>query len=340
MIAARILIPLACALLLAAPRATALDAAGIGIAGSGLPGSTQILPAGCQDQALAVVPDDGFSTLTLLPRFLRDDDRDIWHVLPGRADKGYMLRLLSGYTGSSLHSQPRGNGVLVGLARGGNDLWRIDRASGNRVRIVQVSDGRALTVHNCGRIELTAGRPQADDPATQFVLGGVPGDHAIGLPEKQNMELVSIPSRKVLDVFGQRRDDGAPLVLWDGWGGPNQSFRIVRKGYARVLLQLPFSGKVLDANPSGGPGTPIYQWGDWGGANQQWLVYLRRFRQPDGSVFVVNAQTGLCLAIGGDARSNGAPLIAQACTFAEHQLFGFSPQRPGPQGQAETRVVD
>lgn len=331
---------LSLALLSCSLSAAALDAKDISIPGSGLPSSTQLVPASCQGEAVAVVPEDGYSTLTLVQRFARGDDRDIWHVLPGYASKGYMLRLLSGYTGSSLHPTPRNNGVWVGAARNDNDLWRITPVSGNRVRISTVRDGRALAVRGCGRIEMTAAAPREDDLDTHFLLVGVPGDHRIGLPEKQNLELVSIPSRKVLDVFGQRRDDGAPLVLWDGWGGPNQGFRIVKKGVARVLLQLPFSGKVLDANPAGGPGTPIYQWGEWGGVNQQWLVYLRRFRQPDGSVFVVNAQTGFCLAIGGDARSNGAPLIAQPCNFSEPQLFGFAPQRPAPQGQTETRVVD
>lgn len=330
---------LSIALLVTLP-ASAFESKDISMPGRGLPTSTQLVPAGCQESALAVVPDDGFSTLTLVQRFAHGDDRDIWHVLPGRSSKGYMLRLLSGYTGSSLHPTPRNHGVTVGRSRNEDDLWRIESAGNSRVRIVTVHDGRALAVRSCTQIGMTPAAPPADDLDTQFLLGGVPGGHRIGLPEKQNMELVSIPSRKVLDVFGHNRRDGAELVLWDGWGGPNQTFRIIKKGEARVLLQLPFSGKVLDANPAGGSGTAIYQWGDWGGPNQQWLVYLRRFRQPDGSVFIANAQTGLCLAIGGDARANGAPLLAQPCTFAENQLFGFQPQRPGPAGQAETRAVD
>lgn len=329
----------ACWLFCATAQGQGRETRDLGVQG-GLPTTTQLVPAACQDSALAVVPNDGYSELTLRPRFGEGDDREVWHLLPGHYSKGYMLRLLSGYTGSSLHTQPRGNGVMVGLARERNDLWRVEPRAAGRVRLLSVQDGRALAVRRCGRIEMQATPLSDGDLDIEFALPGIPGLSALPLAEGRNLELVSRPSGKVLDVFGQRRDDGAPLVLWDAWGGANQAFRIVRKGPARVALQLPFSKKVLDANPTGGPGTAIYQWSDWGGPNQQWLVYFRRIREPDGSVFVVNAQTGFCLGIGGDARSNGAPLISQACDFAERQLFGLTPQRPLPAGQAETRVVD
>jgi hypothetical protein len=90
-----------------------------------------------------------------------------------------------------------------------------------------------------------------------------------------NSRLVSRRSGKCLDVRGESRDDGAPVIQWQCHGGANQQWRLeaVGTGYRFVARH---SGKCLDvAGSSTDDGTAIIQWQCHGGANQTWLVRER-----------------------------------------------------------------
>jgi hypothetical protein len=69
------------------------------------------------------------------------------------------------------------------------------------------------------------------------------------------------------------KDNGAPIVQWDWWGGDNQKWRLEHVGGGIARIVSVHSGKVLDVkDASRDNGAPIVQWDWWGGDNQKWQL--------------------------------------------------------------------
>src|SRR5262245_38626634 len=79
-----------------------------------------------------------------------------------------------------------------------------------------------------------------------------------------------VHSGKVLDVSGESRQDGAPVIQWDWHGGPNQKFRVFHLGAEVYFIMAVHSGKVLDVRGvSKDNGAGVIQYRLNGGPNQQ-----------------------------------------------------------------------
>jgi len=78
-----------------------------------------------------------------------------------------------------------------------------------------------------------------------------------------------------IDVANLWTQDGAPVIQYPYWGGPNQNWVLEPTSGSYYQLVSENSGKCLDV--TGGPaatddGVPVQQWTCWGGANQQWIL--------------------------------------------------------------------
>jgi beta-galactosidase len=94
-----------------------------------------------------------------------------------------------------------------------------------------------------------------------------------------NWQLTNIKSGLVMDVAGQKTDNGTALEIWQGNGGANQQFALVpRPDGVSYGIKGVQSGRVIDDNNSGTSPTSygatnvsaITLWDDNGGGNQSW----------------------------------------------------------------------
>jgi beta-galactosidase len=94
-----------------------------------------------------------------------------------------------------------------------------------------------------------------------------------------NWQLTNIKSGLVMDVTGQKTDNGTALEIWQGNGGANQQFALVpRPDGVSYGIKGVQSGRVIDDNNSGTSPTSygttnvsaITLWDDNGGGNQSW----------------------------------------------------------------------
>ncbi|CAM5649893.1 non-reducing end alpha-L-arabinofuranosidase family hydrolase [Streptomyces violaceorubidus] len=78
--------------------------------------------------------------------------------------------------------------------------------------------------------------------------------------------LRGVGSNRRLDVVGGSQTDGAPVQLYDRWGGANQQWTSTDANQLTV-----YGDKCLDdPGHATAPGTRVQIWSCSGGANQQW----------------------------------------------------------------------
>jgi hypothetical protein len=76
---------------------------------------------------------------------------------------------------------------------------------------------------------------------------------------------------RCLDVAGLSQDNGADVIVWDCWGGPNQQWAIRLEGSFAISLRARHSNKCLDVFAfSQDVGGKVVQWDCWGALNQMW----------------------------------------------------------------------
>ncbi len=88
--------------------------------------------------------------------------------------------------------------------------------------------------------------------------------------------IMSVYSRKCIDVTGAGQYNGANLQQWDCDNGPNQKFRLERTNDGSFLIRPIHSNKCLEvAGWNRKNRGNIQQWDCHGGANQQWWLRQR-----------------------------------------------------------------
>jgi hypothetical protein len=126
---------------------------------------------------------------------------------------------------------------------------------------------------------------------------------------------VNQASGKVLDVTGGSLDDGAPVIQWSYWNGPNQRWQLVPNGIfpPTVRIVAEHSGKVLEvAGGSRDDGAQV-QKGDWTQAlHQQWWV----LPADSGLCHVINPATGKALEVYASSRDTAAASTSGPSTAA------------------------
>ncbi|MFB7591238.1 RICIN domain-containing protein [Streptomyces sp. NPDC056169] len=124
---------------------------------------------------------------------------------------------------------------------------------------------------------------------------------------------------KCLAIYGQAPPQGAPAVLWDCNGNPDQRWTHVAAGEGYVKLANDNNGCIDIPNSSREWGVQAIQWTCHNGHNQQWRV------EPlaDSSFRLRNRVSGLCLDASGYGGSNGTPLIQWECNGGNNQRWAF-----------------
>jgi hypothetical protein len=134
-------------------------------------------------------------------------------------------------------------------------------------------------------------------------------------------------TRMVLDVQGPSTDNGAPIHLWQWYGGESQYWCMAPQGFkingANVYkLRNLSTGKCLDIEgPWADDGTSVHQWGcneytyyD----SQQWAEIA-----VNGGYMFNNAFSQTCLDVREWGTTNGSPLQIWTCgdTSKSNQIF-------------------
>lgn len=133
-----------------------------------------------------------------------------------------------------------------------------------------------------------------------------------------------LASRRVLEIRaegGPSNDNGAPLQLWDWWGGENQQFQFTSLDGHSAQLVVRNSGKALDINNgSQDQGARIQQWNSSGADHQ-------RFRWRAGAAPIILRGTGQCLQA--DGTGDGADVRLADALCLPSQLFRLDPLGEG-----------
>ncbi|MEO1368470.1 MAG: RICIN domain-containing protein, partial [Acidobacteriota bacterium] len=141
-----------------------------------------------------------------------------------------------------------------------------------------------------------------------------------GVAHGQSGQLVGLGD-KCVDVFQSSTDAGAPVVLWECTGNPNQqwSFQEVRnfpidQFFLYEIVGL--GGQCLQPGPVGSSGFPEIEMGPCGTADSEWGT-----SQLNGEFRLIHEPTQLCLDVLGSNTANGTPMIAFECRDQANQLF-------------------
>jgi hypothetical protein len=114
-------------------------------------------------------------------------------------------------------------------------------------------------------------------------------------------------ANKCLDVTDVSNADGAPLQIWDCFGGENQRFTSTAAGELRVTIRG--VTKCVDAaGNQTGDGTRIIIWSCHGGANQKW--------NPNSDNTITGVQSGKCLDVNDNGTANGSIVHLWSCKSA------------------------
>ncbi len=130
--------------------------------------------------------------------------------------------------------------------------------------------------------------------------------------------LVGQQSARCLDVQGASRDAGAPLILWDCWGGANQHWTLPpagERGEVRVYGTLCLD--VWGAQGNDGDRASIFPC--HGGANQQWTLTAA------GELRGLNDK---CLDVWGAGTANGSEVRVYGCHGGANQRWDAAAAAP------------
>ncbi|HWO68305.1 MAG TPA: RICIN domain-containing protein [Umezawaea sp.] len=98
-------------------------------------------------------------------------------------------------------------------------------------------------------------------------------DQPVTVLADQYFEIKSQLTGRCLDVRGADNGDGAPVDVYDCWGGANQKWRLADVGGGLFEIHPLNSQRCLDiAGPGGDPGAPAMQWNCWKGSKQHWRL--------------------------------------------------------------------
>ncbi|MFD7629323.1 ricin-type beta-trefoil lectin domain protein [Streptomyces sp. NPDC059851] len=122
--------------------------------------------------------------------------------------------------------------------------------------------------------------------------------------------LLSMHSGKALDVAGWA--PGAPLQIWEYWGGPNQDFTFNDDNELRV-----FGNHCLDGG-AGTPNTRVTSEPCSGADSQKWVGGTSI---PTSIPSIFHAKSGLCLDVSSWGTDNGNPVILWDCNAADNQKW-------------------
>lgn len=131
---------------------------------------------------------------------------------------------------------------------------------------------------------------------------------------------------KCLEVYGIAQHDGADVVQWDCWNGPNQHWILIPTDGIWHEIRNRHSNKCLEVyDHAYWPGADVVQWTCWGGWNQQWAVY-----SPAGSQWLHliprNAMAngvGSCAGVPYLNIDNGADVVLESCDANTSRMWGF-----------------
>ena len=113
----------------------------------------------------------------------------------------------------------------------------------------------------------------------------------------------------IVDVSGQNRANGAPIIMYSKNGQDNQRFRLTREG----VIECKQTYKVIDI-PGHDRGV-VHMWENKGLAHQLW-------RYNDG--YIENPATGVVLEIPGANMNKGTRLAVNRKTGGINQKWRFN----------------
>ncbi|MFD5405126.1 ricin-type beta-trefoil lectin domain protein [Streptomyces griseorubiginosus] len=132
-----------------------------------------------------------------------------------------------------------------------------------------------------------------------------------GIPGTNGVALVGAASHRCAGLEKNTVTDGSQAILWDCFGGQNETFTQTSRGELVV-----YGNKCLDADGSGTTnGTKVIIWACNGGTNQKWTV------RSDGTV--TDDLSGLCLDAEAAATANGTKLILWTCNGQSNQQWAL-----------------
>ena len=121
------------------------------------------------------------------------------------------------------------------------------------------------------------------------------------------------PGNRVIDCKGGTCKKGANLHIWDPHGGANQSWT-----YDPTKKTVTAQGVCMDVSGSGTKnGTNVQTWSCNGGKAQEWVVQ-KNVGPGQGSVQLMNPNSGKCLDVSGAADKQGQNLQIWDCTRSGH----------------------
>ncbi|HEY8979993.1 MAG TPA: glycoside hydrolase N-terminal domain-containing protein [Streptomyces sp.] len=128
--------------------------------------------------------------------------------------------------------------------------------------------------------------------------------------------LVAQHSGKAADIDGASTSAGARLIQWPVTTGLNQRFTFLPSDGGHYRIRAEHSGLVLNV-ASGSSGADVTQQPDTGAAGQQW----RTVDHGDGTISLVNRQSGLALDVPGASTADGTRISQSAATGSANQRF-------------------
>lgn len=133
-----------------------------------------------------------------------------------------------------------------------------------------------------------------------------------GVPGTNGVALVGAASSRCAGLEKNTITDGSQAILWDCFGGRNETFAQTSRGELVV-----YGNKCVDADNNGtANGTKVIIWDCTGGTNQKWTVH------SDGTI--TNDLSGLCLDAEKAATTNGTKLVLWACNGQTNQQWALN----------------
>lgn len=130
-----------------------------------------------------------------------------------------------------------------------------------------------------------------------------------GVPGTNGVALTGAASNRCLGFEKNTVAGGSQAILWDCFGGRNETFTQTSRGELVV-----YGNKCLDADNNGTTnGTKVILWDCTNGTNQKWTV------SSNGSI--TNNLSGLCLDADGAATANGTKMILWTCNGQTNQRW-------------------
>jgi hypothetical protein len=155
-------------------------------------------------------------------------------------------------------------------------------------------------------------------------LGAVFTAEEMKPPVAGTYTIENLKSGKVLDVAGASISEGADIVQWDSYGGPNQKWTLTPEANGFYVITDVKSQLVLGvAHASRNQGARLVQWALRGGSEDQRWKFA-----PSGSHWIItNWGSGLVLDIQDGSESAGARATQWTANGGNSQRWTLVPER-------------